>query len=308
MEVLEQREVMTTSGNISAVVDYLNRPVEYGIASGNVVYEHTPSGWTYLGAPTGESITQVSAGKDANGRAQVFALGADNSIWRNDGAGWQNLPGAGLQVCGTVNNEVYALGTDHAVYVNNLSAGTGFQYMGGWLVEISAGLDAYHRDQVFALGGDGSSWMNDYAGWQNLGAAAYQIEGTANNEVYLIGADHGVWLQNLSAGTGWQDLGGYVLRISAGTDTYGRDEVFAIGGDWTAWKLNNSGWHQLAESYGGASALGGRSTPAATGTYAPNVTDLCATGRDTVFAVGTSGNALEYTDSLWNNEQGGYLL
>jgi hypothetical protein len=308
LEILEERRVMTTSGNISAVVDNLGHAVEYGIAPNHSVVEYAPGQRIALGG----YVQQISAGRDANGRAQVFALGFDNSIWLNDTtspSGWQRLQGWGLQITGTENNQLYVLATNHAVYVNNLSANS-WQYLGGWVVEISVGRDAYGHDQVFALGGDGSTWRNDGnspTAWQSLGASAYQIEGTDHNEVYIIDANHGVSVRNFSADAGWQSLGGYALRISAGTDTQGRDDVFVIAGDWTPWVIRSTGWHELVTTSTQNGNLGGRSG-GGTVTTVPHVTDITGTGGDTVFAVASDNSALEYTPATGWRYQYDYLL
>src|SRR5262249_37302885 len=85
---------------------------------------------------------QTSAGLDASGKPEVYAIGSDNTVSVNRGAAWVALTGkVGLygivkQISATVSNTVYVIGDDNAVYFNR---GADYVPLGGYAKQISAG-------------------------------------------------------------------------------------------------------------------------------------------------------------------------
>jgi hypothetical protein len=89
---------------------------------------------------------QISAGLDASGNPEVYAIGGDNAVWLNKGSGWVCLGGYAKEISATVDNTFYHIGTDDAVYLGHGVAGTGFVRLGGQAKQISAGATlADHR-------------------------------------------------------------------------------------------------------------------------------------------------------------------
>jgi hypothetical protein len=123
--------------------------------AGDAVYaiDSDNSVWSYSGGTgvlhLGGYALAISAGPDANGNPEVYAIGPDNSRYVNDGSGFVNLGGYVKQISATVQDTVYAIGMDDAVYAN--TNGGGFVGLGGYAKEISAGLDANGNPEVFAI-------------------------------------------------------------------------------------------------------------------------------------------------------------
>jgi hypothetical protein len=139
------------------------------------VLEHVPYGppgqWTFFGRP-GVAVKAISASKDPDGKAEVFALGADGHIYLGRfGANGRPAPWVTVdrtrayrQISATDQNTVYALGlkdgqiTKETEFVFSLF-GLHFDFwLGGqlpaqgvWATQISAGTDSLNRDVVYAI-------------------------------------------------------------------------------------------------------------------------------------------------------------
>jgi hypothetical protein len=215
--------------------------------------------------------SQISAGLDVSGNPEVYALrSSDGAVFANDnGEGWIFLNGYGKSISATSGNAVFVIGLDNAGYefINN-DAGGGWAYLGGYVKAISAGLDLSGNPELFGIGGDNAVWVNDPSKvnrWVSLGGNVTAIS-AVDNTVFAIDPYHGAWVNN---GYGWSPLGGYVTQISAGLDASGNPEVFGIGSNNGAWVDDNGkGW----------SSLGGY------------VTQISATMDGTLYATGQDPN------------------
>ena len=82
------------------------------------------------------------------------------------------------------------------------------------------------------------------------------IDPNGDQELFSIGADHGVWVNSQTSPNGpfggWSSLGGYVKQITVGANKNGSLEVFGIG-------ANNAAWfcQQQAGSWSNWQSLGG---------------------------------------------------
>jgi hypothetical protein len=195
---------------------------------------------SFAGGPfknLGGYAKQVSAGLDATGSPEVYAIGADDSVWVNDGAGWVSLHFYAKQISATVRNTVYAIGTDDAVWVDH---GSGWVHLAVSAKQISAGTDTAGNPEVFAIGYDDAVYVDGTSGIVGrLGGYAKQISATGDNTVYAIGGNNAVFEYTPDA---WVPLGGYAKQISASLDASGNPEVFAIGSGDTLWVNHGSGW------------------------------------------------------------------
>jgi hypothetical protein len=188
---------------------------------------------------------QISAGLTAVNQPQVFAIGFNNFIYVNAGSGWVHVGGYAKEISATLENTVYAIGIDDAVYLGHGTAGLGFVRLGGSFKQISAGADAVGSPEVFAIGFDDAVYATGgLGGFAKLGGYAKQISATMENIVYAIGLDNAVY-KNTGNGSGWIDLGGYGKQISAGLDARGKPFVFAIGFNDGLWSNHGSGWNSL---------------------------------------------------------------
>jgi hypothetical protein len=190
---------------------------------------------------------QVSAGLDAIGNPEVYAIGGDNAVYLNKGFGWVRLGGYAKEISATVNNTFYHIGTDDAVYLGHGVAGTGFVRLGGQAKQISAGANLAGNPVVYIIGFNDAVSFNNGSGYVNLGGYAKQITATLHNTVYAIGGDNAVF-ENTFFG-GWVNLGGYVKQISAGLDGAFGPFVFAINLNDGLWSNHGSGWVSFLNTY-----------------------------------------------------------
>jgi hypothetical protein len=106
LEGLEERQLLST---LSAIGDYQANRVVYAIAGDNSVWMNVNGG---ASTSLGGNVTQISAGLDAQGFAQVFGI-SGTSVWVNDSGGtgnWQFLFGQNItQISAGYNNEVFGL-------------------------------------------------------------------------------------------------------------------------------------------------------------------------------------------------------
>jgi Calpain family cysteine protease/Tectonin domain len=195
----------------------------------------------------GGDVQQISAGFDSAGNPEVYAIGSDDAVWVNhlNGAGWTSLGGDVTAISATADNTVYAIGSDGAVWVNS---GSGWTDLGGNLFN-SIGLINSISAGLTASGSPEvyATWAhsvlaNSGSGWTDLGGDVLAISATADTTFYAIGSDDAVWV---NSGSGWASLGGYAKAISAGTTATGSPEVYAIGGGNAAYVNTGNGWTDL---------------------------------------------------------------
>jgi hypothetical protein len=248
-------------------------------------------GFTNLGG----YAKQVSAGLDALNKPEVYAIGADNAVWVDHGSGWVRLGGYVKEISATVNNALYAIGTDDSVYLTYGTRGSGFVRLGGGgsFKEISAGADEFGNHFVFVIGANDAVYRNnnDISSWIDLGGYVKEIGAAMNGVVYAIGGDNAVYENN--NGGGWIDLGGYAKQISAGvTSASGGPSVFAISLNDGLWSNQGFGWVSLGGYVTEASA------PAA-GNFGIKLP------AGLVFAVGKGHGALRHNGASFSPVLGG---
>ncbi len=137
---------------------------------------------------------------------------------------------------GVTHHALYAIGQDDAAMVS--VDGGGFTSLGGYIKQLSAGLDRDGNPEVYGIGMDDALYVNKGNGWVDLGGYVKAISATTQDTVYVIGSDNSVF-KNVG-GSGYVPLGGYALDISAGLDSHGNPEVYAIGSDHALF-VNSSG-------------------------------------------------------------------
>ena len=181
----------------------------YAIESDNSVWSYGgKSGIVHLGG----YALDISAGLDANGNPEVYAIGADNSLYVNDGNGFVDLGGYVKQISATVQGTVYAIGMDDAS-LHGCQWHAVFTGLGGYAKEISAGLDNNGNPELFAIGQDNSLYVNHGSGFAALGGYVRDITaptvGVAvpGDLVFGIAADH---TAGFNQGGVYTNLGGYI--------------------------------------------------------------------------------------------------
>src|SRR5262249_25489237 len=145
-----------------------------------------------------------------------------------------SLGGYLKSISATVENTVYAIGTNDDIFVDHGTPGLGWFDSGLKARQISAGTDAIGNAEVYAIGfnnqvyaGNGSGGPSGFADW---GGYAKEISASIDATVFAIGGDNAVYKDHGSgSGTGWVSLGGYAKEISAGIDGAFGPYVLAIG-------------------------------------------------------------------------------
>jgi hypothetical protein len=223
----------------------------YAIAPDNSV-EVSVDGGAFVSL--GGYAKEVSAGLDAFDKPEVYAIGADNTVWLNKGSGWVSLGGYLKEISATVDNTVYGIGTNDDVFVGHGTPGVGWFDAGLKAKQISAGATAIGNPEVYVIGfndnvyaGNGSGGVSGFANW---GGYAKQISAGMNSTVYAIGGDNAVYKDSGSGGgSGWVSQGGYAKQISAGIDGAFGPFVFAIGLNDGLWSNHGSGWVSSGNTY-----------------------------------------------------------
>jgi hypothetical protein len=239
---LQQYLLGPSSGQTISAVSWVgsdggNHRTAYAIGGDDGLYVSTDRS-AFTSTIMGSDVKQVSAGLDQYGNPEAFVLTLDGWIFSVDSYGGLNFrgpipapwgtPGYIKQISASVNGRVYAIGQNDALWVNY--GGPFFYPRGGYVKQISAGLDANGSPQVFGIGGDDRLYLNtDGGGWsQPLGPSARQISADAKGGVYAIDPNNTVYYYLNGVQT---TLGGYVKQVSAGLDSAGNSEVFATRWD-----------------------------------------------------------------------------
>jgi hypothetical protein len=196
---------------------------------------------------------------------------------------------------------VFAIGTDHGVYVNEFdgAAWSGFGQLGGYTSSGPAAVSsAPGVVDVFARGGDYALWTRHFDGatwgpWYSLGgvlrSAPAAVSGWSGTiDVFAVGADHALWtidFDGINWG-GWSTMGGIVTAPPAATSSWpGTLTVFAEGQDAALWvNAWNGGWS-------GWRSLGGRLTtgPAAASSTVDTIDVFARGGDNALWTMGYAG-------------------
>jgi hypothetical protein len=241
---------------ISAGIDSAFGPFVLAIGLGDGLWSNHGSGWVSFGKTY---VTDVSAPTIANFGVNLpadlaYAVGKGHGGLLHANSTFTSLSGYIQTPSGSVANNtnswepatrdtsaiswvnggvthtaLYAIAPNDTVEVS--VDGGGFTNLGGYAKQISAGLDAFNKPEVYAIGTDNAAWLNKGSGWVRLGGYVKEISATINNALYAIGTDDAVYLTYGVAGYGFVRLGGYAKQISAGADLFGNHYVYIIGGD-----------------------------------------------------------------------------
>jgi Tectonin domain len=150
---------------------------------------------------------------------------------------------------GVTHSALYAIDQNDAVEVS--IDGGSFTNLGGYAKQVSAGLDAFNKPEVYAIGADDAVYVNKGSGWVSLGGYLKAISATVENTIYAIGTDDDIYLSHGTPGLGWFNTGLKARQISAGTDAIGNPEVYAIGFNNNVYAGNGSGGPAGFADWGG---------------------------------------------------------
>jgi hypothetical protein len=310
LERLEERQVPSSSGVISAVTDIHGQTTAFTVGGNGQVYELNPtvrSGWFPFMSYDPAGFRQVSAGLDGYGRAVCYALhNGDNHIWKMDNyktvgfttEAWDSWIQA-TQISATRNNECYfvepaSTGSIIGVYngYTNYYTNLVIPWMG--CVQISAGLDRFGNDEVYELNGTQNvAVVHNNGTYQWLPMHATQISaGMGRNwtdtDLFYIdtSASHNVYHYD---GSSSQLIHYYASQISAGLDRYGNAIVHSID-MYYHWVYKSD----LSGNLNGTWEGGG-------------VSQITAAGNGLVFGVSNSDNSSIYVFEPADLTEGAWL-
>src|SRR5262249_23604527 len=113
----------------------------YAIGLDDQLYLNNGAGWVNLGGSLLGGLRQISAGANAIGNPEVYAIAANDAVYVNWGiGGFTKLFPYAKQISATMDNIVYAIAGDNSVYKGNGSS-SGWIPLGGYAKQISAGID-----------------------------------------------------------------------------------------------------------------------------------------------------------------------
>lgn len=228
-------------------------------ATGNdVVYALATNGWVYqyhLGAPwtpLGAYFKSISAGLDAGGYAEVFALTNNNGLFEFNRTVGVTLLGTNVQSMNAAGAEtIYAVLTDGSVSVHTAGGWTSLAPSGS-ATQVQAVVGSGGSATVFILNGQGFIYESSGNGWNPVtGQAAVMSVGTDNSGnpvLYAIGGINGglsmpALYEYTSTNSSASPLGYFQYSIS-GTSA---DTVFATLSDHSVWSFSGTGgWVELA--------------------------------------------------------------
>jgi hypothetical protein len=100
----------------------------YAIGPDHALYKYDSTGWQRPGG----IVLHISAGTDAYGRDQCFAIGNDNACYVfNNTSGWQRPGGYVTEIAGTAGGAVFAKAGDHTAW---LYVYGNWYYYGGYIL------------------------------------------------------------------------------------------------------------------------------------------------------------------------------
>jgi len=259
----------------------------YG-ANGTRIQEQPQKAWSGWASEGGVITSDIVAGRNADGRLEVFVRGTDNALWHKyqvtpNGA-WSDWTWEGGVLTSNVavgqdadgRLEVFACGTDNALWrkyqVSPNGGWSDWDWLGGvFTSNIAVSRNADGRLEVFVRGTDNALWHKyqtspngGWSDWDWLGGVFTSNIAVGSNadgslEVFVRGTDNALWHKyQTSPNGGWSDWdwldGVFTSNITVGSNADGRLEVFVRGSDNAMWhkyqEAPNGGWSGWASEGG----------------------------------------------------------
>ena len=234
-----------------SAINWGGNTVVYAISSTGAVYQCINSGVMGEVDEAG-SASQISVGLDRSGMPAYYFITPENQLEFEDllddaHLGLGIVAGYATAISATENNTLFYVGPGGSVYevVGAAEpASRSFFSLGGYVTQISAGLDAAGHAEVFGIGGDGSVYVDDNQhGWVDLDFPATAISAApTGNTVYAIGPQNTVYVDT---GSGFTSLGGPPALTISATVTGSLDTVFTIGPQNAVYVNQSGGWGDL---------------------------------------------------------------
>jgi hypothetical protein len=223
--------------------------VVYALATNGFVYQyHLGAPWTLVGG----YFTSISAGHDASGFAEVFAVTRNNGLYEFNRTGVKRLATNVASVTTAGAETAYAVLADGSVSTFTSTGSTSIAPAGS-AVQVVATAPSSGSPSIYILNQQGFVYVNAGGGWNGLfggvGAMSAGTDANGNAAFFAIGGINGGLtlpaLYEFSSQANGQQLGYFQQTLSA-TDS---DTVFVTLSDHSVWSHTIiGGWVNLAPS------------------------------------------------------------
>jgi hypothetical protein len=191
----------------------------YAIDPNNTAYFHNTSARTNLG---NDYVKQLSAGFDASGNSEVFAIASNDEVWVNhrDGQGFSSLAGTGTGSARQISAPAFAVGLDgDVVYTVDMDHAGYLHDAGGW-TDLQQYLLGPSR------GGKSGTELIPFYG---PATGSQVISNPIRAELFALAGDQPAWQWDATREHGLDGLngGGHVSRSSSPVRVNVQDSIFA---------------------------------------------------------------------------------
>jgi hypothetical protein len=191
----------------------------YAIDPNNTAYFHNTSARTNLG---NDYVKQLSAGFDASGNSEVFAIASNDEVWVNhrDGQGFSSLAGTGTGSARQISAPAFAVGLDgDVVYTVDMDHAGYLHDAGGW-TDLQQYLLGPSR------GGKSGTELIPFYG---PATGSQVISNPIRAELFALAGDQPAWQWDATREHGPDGLnrGGHVSRSSSPVRVNVQDSIFA---------------------------------------------------------------------------------
>lgn len=223
--------------------------VVYALATNGFVYQyHLGASWNVVGG----YFTSISAGHDASGFAEVFAVTRNNGLFEFNRTGVKLRASNVSSVAAAGAETAYAVLTDGSVSTFTSTGSTSIAAAGS-AVQVVATAPSSGSPAIYIVNRQGFVYVSTGGAWNplfgNVGAMSAGTDANGNAAFFAIGGINGGLtlpaLYEFSSQSNGQQLGYFQQTLSA-TDS---DTVFVTLSDHSVWSHTTvGGWVNLAPS------------------------------------------------------------
>ncbi len=187
--------------------------------------------WT----PIGGLLVNVSLSQDG----AVWGVNANDSIFRWNGTGWDQMPGRATQVSAGSQGHVWAVTRESTIWRWNVAQNS-WDQMPGLARQVSVSSDG----GVWVTNGNDSFRYNG-VNWDLIPGPAKQVVAGSVSNVWRISPQNTVFRYNpAAAGEPWEPVPGLLSQMSVAAD----GEVWGIGVDNSLYRWNGTDWSNSNKS------------------------------------------------------------
>lgn len=218
--------------------------------------------------------------------SDVFAVGEEGAILRNEGSGWRvvHAPLPPVQaVWGAVDDTVVAVGVGAVLHYDGMNwAGDVDRFRHGIRVDSLTGVWGTATSHMVAVGANGGVFGFDGSRWKGHGylmdAALLGVWGSAPDNIVVVGEGGAIYHSRPS---GWERVQSGTTATLRGVWGFGHDRMIAVGDGGTLLSYDGARWASEASGTGA------------------DLTSVWGSDPDSLYVVGGGGTILRGTESGW---------